>query len=168
MLIDPSTKTKDIGELKELVHKYQKVGKRVVFANGCFDLIHVGHVRYLEDAKGQGDLLIVGINSDVSVERLKGYGRPLQSEAERCEILGSFDCVDYIVVFNDPTVDALLLDLKPDVHAKGTDYTEDNVPERDTVASYGGKVAIVGDAKDHSTRDLINDILSRFSRDPIH
>jgi D-glycero-beta-D-manno-heptose 1-phosphate adenylyltransferase len=168
MLINPSSKIKSIGELKELVHQSQKNGKCVVFANGCFDLIHVGHVRYLEDAKAQGNLLIVGINSDVSVGRLKGYGRPLQSEIERCEILGSFECVDYIVVFDDPTVDTILLSLKPDIHAKGTDYTRENVPERDTVASYGGRVAIVGDAKDHSTRDLISDILSKFSADHKH
>ncbi|MBP1609525.1 MAG: D-beta-D-heptose 1-phosphate adenosyltransferase [Acidobacteria bacterium] len=162
MLKDPTSKIKNIRELKELVCKSQKMGDCVVFANGCFDLIHVGHVRYLEDAKAHGNLLIVGINSDLSVGRLKGYGRPLQPEAERCEILGSFECVDYIVLFDDTTVDNLLLALKPDIHAKGTDYTEESVPERDTVASYGGKVAIVGDAKDHSTRDLINDILSRF------
>lgn len=162
MLVDPISKIKNMGELQKLVRKAQKMGNRVVFTNGCFDLIHVGHVRYLEDAKAQGDLLIVGINSDVSVGRLKGYGRPLQSEAERCEILGSLECVDYMVVFDDPTADTLLLALKPDVHAKGTDYTAKNVPERDTVTSYGGKVAIVGDAKDHSTRDLIKDILSRF------
>jgi D-glycero-beta-D-manno-heptose 1-phosphate adenylyltransferase len=167
MLIAPSSKIKSIGELKELIFQSQKMGNCIVFANGCFDLIHVGHVRYLEDAKAQGDLLIVGINSDVSVGRLKGYGRPLQSATERCEILGSFECVDYIVVFNDPTVDTILRALKPDVHAKGTDYTKENVPERDTVASYGGSVIIVGDAKNHSTKDLISDILARFTRDQI-
>jgi D-glycero-beta-D-manno-heptose 1-phosphate adenylyltransferase len=162
MRIDPYTKIKNISELKRLVRRAQKLRKRVVFANGCFDLIHVGHIRYLRDAKAQGDLLVVGINSDASVARLKGSGRPLQSEAERCEILGSFECVDYITLFDDPTVDTLLLALKPDIHAKGTDYTKESVPERDTVSSYGGKVAIVGDAKSHSSRDLIKDILSRF------
>jgi D-glycero-beta-D-manno-heptose 1-phosphate adenylyltransferase len=164
MRIDPYTKIKNISELKRLVRRAQKLRKRVVFANGCFDLIHVGHIRYLSDAKAQGDLLVVGINSDVSVARLKGSGRPLQSEAERCEILGSFECVDYITLFDDPTVDTLLLAIKPDIHAKGTDYTKESVPERDTVLSYGGKVAIVGDAKSHSSRDLIKDILSRFWR----
>ena len=162
MRTDPCTKIKNISQLKRLVRRAQKLRKRVVFANGCFDLIHVGHIRYLREAKAQGDLLVVGINSDVSVARLKGSGRPLQSEAERCEILGSFECVDYVTVFDDPTVDTLLLALKPDIHAKGTDYTKESVPERDTVLSYGGKVAIVGDAKSHSSRDLIKDILSRF------
>jgi D-glycero-beta-D-manno-heptose 1-phosphate adenylyltransferase len=161
-MLNPCSKVKVIDELKDLVQQAQKMGKSVVFANGCFDLIHVGHIRYLEGAKAHGDMLIVGINSDASVKRIKGRGRPLQSQEERCEIMGSFECVDYIAVFDEPTVDTLLLNLKPNIHAKGTDYTKESVPERDTVISYGGKVAIVGDAKSHSSRDLIKDILSRF------
>jgi D-glycero-beta-D-manno-heptose 1-phosphate adenylyltransferase len=166
MIIEPISKVKKSGELQKLVLKAQEKGQRVVFANGCFDLIHVGHIRYLRDAKARGDVLIVAVNSDLSVRRLKGPGRPLQSESERGEILGAMECVDYVIVFDGPTVDRLLLDLKPDIHAKGTDYTRENVPERETVISYGGKVAIVGDTKSHSSRDLIRDILSRFSTAP--
>ena len=134
----------------------------MVLANGCFDLVHVGHIRYLEEAKRLGDILIVAINSDESVRRLKGAGRPLQSEIERAEMLASFQCVDYVVIFGDPTVDNLLDVLRPDVHAKGTDYSEDTVPERETVLSYGGRTAIVGDPKAHSSRDLILQILWKY------
>jgi rfaE bifunctional protein nucleotidyltransferase chain/domain len=164
MIIEPKSKIKKIGEIKKLLLQARQNGQRVAFANGCFDLIHVGHIRYLQDAKAQGDMLVVAINSDVSVGRLKGPGRPLQSEIERGEIIASIECVDYVILFDDPTVDNLLLNLKPDVHAKGTDYTNENVPERETVISYGGQVAIVGDAKNHSSRDLINDILLKFSK----
>jgi rfaE bifunctional protein nucleotidyltransferase chain/domain len=131
-------------------------GGRVVFANGCFDLLHVGHVRYLEAAKGLGDLLVVGVNSDEQVRRLKGEGRPFVPERERAEVIASLRAVDYVTVFHEPTVTELLLALRPDIHAKGTDYTEDSVPERDVVRSFGGRVQIVGDPKDHSSTEMLN------------
>ena len=127
----------------------------IVLANGCFDLIHAGHIRYLQGAKALGDILIVGINSDEQVSRLKGNGRPFMPENERAEIISALRCVDFVTVFPESTVEELLLAIKPDFHAKGTDYTEESVPERATVLSYGGKVAIVGDPKDHSSTDMI-------------
>jgi rfaE bifunctional protein nucleotidyltransferase chain/domain len=127
----------------------------VVFANGCFDPLHVGHVRYLEGAKALGDVLIVGVNSDQQVRRMKGSGRPLVSQDQRAEIVASLSAVDLVIIFEEPTVEALLLELRPDIHAKGTDYSVDTVPERDVVRSYGGKVAIVGDPKEHSSTELI-------------
>jgi rfaE bifunctional protein nucleotidyltransferase chain/domain len=135
-------------------------GARVVFANGCFDLLHVGHVRYLESAKGLGDLLVVGINSDEQVRRLKGEGRPFIPERERAEVIASLRAVDYVTVFHEPTVTELLLALRPDIHAKGTDYTEDSVPERDVVRSFGGRVQIVGDPKDHSSTEMFGRVTS--------
>jgi D-glycero-beta-D-manno-heptose 1-phosphate adenylyltransferase len=143
------------------VPRLRASGKKVVFANGCFDLLHAGHVRYLQNARALGDVLILGINSDASVAALKGKGRPLQTQADRAEILASLDCVDYVLLFDAPTVDGILKDLRPDIHAKGTDYTEESVPERETVRAYGGQVAITGDPKDHSTRDLIKTILTK-------
>lgn len=139
----------------------RKNGSRVVLANGCFDVLHVGHVRYLAGARELGDVLVVGVNSDAQVARLKGDGRPIVSESERAELVDALESVSYVTVFDEPTVEQLLLALKPDVHAKGTDYTEDSVPERDVVRSYGGRVAIVGDPKDHST----SAILARFGDD---
>ncbi|HEX8338020.1 MAG TPA: adenylyltransferase/cytidyltransferase family protein [Pyrinomonadaceae bacterium] len=133
-------------------------GARVVFANGCFDLLHVGHVRYLEAAKGLGDLLVVGINSDEQVRRLKGEGRPFIPERERAEVIASLRAVDYVTVFHEPTVTELLLALRPDIHAKGTDYTEESVPERDVVRSFGGRVQIVGDPKDHSSTEMLRNV----------
>ena len=133
-------------------------GARVVFANGCFDLLHVGHVRYLEAAKGCGDLLVVGINSDEQVRRLKGEGRPFVPERERAEVIASLRAVDYVTVFHEPTVTELLLALRPDIHAKGTDYTEESVPERDVVRSFGGRVQIVGDPKDHSSTEMVKSV----------
>src|ERR687890_1771884 len=130
-------------------------GARVVFANGCFDVLHVGHVRYLEAARGLGDLLVVGVNSDEQVRRLKGEGRPFVPERERAETIASLRAVDYVTVFHEPTVTELLLSLRPDIHAKGTDYTEESVPERDVVRSYGGRVQIVGDPKDHSSTEMV-------------
>jgi D-glycero-beta-D-manno-heptose 1-phosphate adenylyltransferase len=130
-------------------------GAKVVFANGCFDVLHVGHVRYLASARALGDLLIVAVNSDDQVAIQKGAGRPILPATERAEIVASLDSVDYVTVFDEPTVEQLLLALKPDIHAKGTDYTEETVPERDVVLSYGGRVAIVGDPKDHSTSSLL-------------
>jgi rfaE bifunctional protein nucleotidyltransferase chain/domain len=139
----------------------RKGGARVVFANGCFDLLHVGHVRYLEGARSLGDLLVVAINGDEQVRRLKGEGRPFVPERERAETVAALRAVDYVTIFHEPTVRELLLALRPDIHAKGTDYTEESVPERGVVNSYGGRVCIVGDPKDHSSTDM----LRRFTRD---
>jgi rfaE bifunctional protein nucleotidyltransferase chain/domain len=133
-------------------------GARVVFANGCFDVLHVGHVRYLEAARALGDLLVVGINSDEQVRRLKGEGRPFVLERERAEVVASLRAVDLVTIFAEPTVEALLLAIRPDIHAKGTDYTEESVPERQVVLSYGGRVAIVGDPKDHSSTEMIKSV----------
>lgn len=145
--------------LEQLKAELQKrKGARLVFANGCFDLLHVGHIRYLEGARRLGDLLVVAINSDQSVRRLKGEGRPVMPENERAELVAALRAVDYVTVFDDPTVERLLLALKPAVHAKGTDYTVDTVPEREIVKSYGGEVAIVGDPKEHSTTGLLDEI----------
>jgi len=137
---------------------------RVVLANGCFDVLHVGHVRYLAGARELGDVLVVGVNSDAQVERLKGPRRPIMSSMERAEIVDALESVTYVTVFDEPTVEELLLALKPDVHAKGTDYTEDTVPERDVVRSYGGRVAIVGDPKDHSTSAILERLEKGDSR----
>lgn len=147
-----------LDELKNIVAAEKKKGKKIVFGNGCFDILHVGHVRYLKGAKELGDILIVAINDDTSVAGLGKRKQVVTPSAERVEIIAALECTDYVITFNDPTVERLLLELKPDIHAKGTDYTVDNVPERDIVLSYGGKVAIVGDPKDHSTRDIIASI----------
>ena len=163
MWIEPISKIKTLADLKAIVAEKRSSGQKVVFANGCFDLLHTGHVRYLEAAKELGNLLIVGLNSDACVRALKGEGRPLQNEQDRAEIIASIQCVDYVLLFDEPTVDGILKELRPDVHAKGTDYSEESVPERNTVLGYGGKVAIVGDPKDHSSRDLIQKILSKFT-----
>ena len=133
-------------------------GRTIAFANGCFDVLHVGHVRYLADAKAQADRLVVAINDDESVRGLKGNGRPILTAADRAELVGALESVDYVVLFSDPDVNRLLRLLQPDVHCKGTDYTPETVPERETVLSYGGRIAIVGDPKDHSTRDLLSRI----------
>ena len=135
-------------------------GRTVAFANGCFDLLHVGHVRYLRAAAAEADVLVVAINDDASVAALKGAGRPILPAADRAELVAALRGVAYVVVFPEPTVTPLLLALTPDVHCKGTDYTADSVPERETVRGYGGRVAIVGDPKDHSTRDLLARIRS--------
>lgn len=142
-------------ELIERVGTARNSGARIIFANGCFDVLHVGHVRYLAGAKALGDLLIVGINSDEQVAIQKGEGRPVLPATERAEIVAALESVDYVTIFDEPTVEQLILALKPDVHAKGTDYTTETVPERDVVRSYGGQVAIVGDPKDHSTTEII-------------
>ena len=142
-------------ELAARVESARREGASIVFANGCFDVLHVGHTRYLTGARELGDLLVVGVNSDEQVRIQKGPGRPILPQDERAELVASLDSVDYVTVFNEPTVEQLLLTLKPDVHAKGTDYTEDTVPERDVVRSYGGRTAIVGDPKDHSTTSLL-------------
>lgn len=142
-------------ELRLVVDDDKRAGRIVGFANGVFDLLHVGHVRYLEGAKALVDKLVVAVNSDVSVRGLKGPDRPILPEAARAELVASLRAADYVIVFSEPTVGRLLQLLKPDVHCKGTDYTVDSVPERDIVKAYGGRTAIVGDPKDHSTRDLV-------------
>jgi rfaE bifunctional protein nucleotidyltransferase chain/domain len=148
----------DRSELVTVVDAAKNRGKRIVFANGCFDILHAGHVRYLEAAKALGDLLIVAVNSDEQARRLKGEGRPLLSQDQRAEIVSSLEAVDLVTIFDEPTVTDLLLALKPDIHAKGTDYTEETVPERDVVRSFGGRVAIVGDPKDHSSSAMIGKV----------
>lgn len=142
-------------ELRAAVDEDKRAGRTVGFANGVFDLLHVGHVRYLEGAKALVDRLVVAVNSDASVRGLKGEGRPILPEAARAELVAALRAVDYVIVFSEPTVARLLELLKPDVHCKGTDYTVDSVPERAIVQAYGGRTAIVGDPKDHSTRDLV-------------
>jgi len=137
-----------------------------VLANGCFDLLHVGHVRYLSAARGLGDALVVGLNSDASVRRLKGPGRPVMAADERAELIGALAAVDLVVVFEEDNAEALIARLRPDVHAKGTDYTEESVPERAAVLAAGGRVAIAGDPKSHATRDLIAAIIARFGAGP--
>lgn len=133
----------------------RQAGRTLAFANGGFDLLHVGHVRYLEAARREADRLIVAVNDDQSIRGLKGPSRPVLAEADRAELVAALRAVDYVVIFPEPTVTPLLELLKPDVHCKGTDYTVETVPERDTVRAYGGRIAIVGDPKDHSTSDLL-------------
>jgi rfaE bifunctional protein nucleotidyltransferase chain/domain len=134
-------------------------GRTVAFANGCFDLLHVGHVRYLQGAAAEADRLVVAVNNDESVRGLKGANRPILAQADRAELVAALRVVDYVVLFGDPTVERLLQLLRPDVHCKGTDYTVATVPERAVVEAYGGRTAIVGDTKSHATRDLIARIL---------
>jgi len=153
--LDASSRVLDRNSLLARVRDEKLKGATVVLANGCFDVLHVGHVRYLEGAREMGDFLVVGINSDKQVARLKGTGRPFMPEAARAEIVASLSVVDVVTIFDEPTVNELLLAIRPAVHAKGTDYTEETVPERDVVRSYGGRVAIVGDPKDHSTSQLV-------------
>ena len=142
----------------------RSAGLTVALANGCFDLLHVGHVRYLRGAAAEADRLLVAVNADRSVAALKGDGRPVQTAAERAEIVAALEMVDYVVVFAETTVAALIDRLRPDVHCKGTDYTVETVPEREVVRAYGGRTAIVGDPKDHSTRDLLSRIGGEHSR----
>jgi len=148
--------------LAKIVARLKKRGKKVVFANGCFDLLHVGHIRFLKGAKTKGDVLVVGLNSDASVRKLKGRGRPLVNQRERAEILSEFEFIDYIVIFNELTVDKTLETLLPTYHAKGTDYTKNTVPERGIAKKLGIKIAIVGDRKRHSTKDLIKTIVEKY------
>ena len=147
-------------ELVRRAGEERAAGRTLAFANGCFDLLHVGHIRYLESAAREADVLVVAINDDDSVRRLKGAGRPILSADDRAELVAALRCVDYVVIFPESNVGPLLTALRPDVHCKGTDYTVESVPERDIVLAYGGRTAIVGDPKDHSTRDL----LSRMAR----
>ena len=153
-------------KLKASILKLQRIqqlpqvlaGKKVVLANGCFDILHVGHLRYLEAARKMGDVLVVAINSDKSVRLIKDAGRPIMSENERVALVSALACVDYVVLFDEPDVNRVLDALRPSIHAKGTDYTEQTVPERQKVLAYGGDVRIAGDPKDHSTRDLLSRI----------
>jgi rfaE bifunctional protein nucleotidyltransferase chain/domain len=151
---------KDWDLLARHIEKLRQQHKTIVFTNGGFNILHVGHIRSLIDAISLGDILVVALNSDRSIKQNKGEGYPLMPEDERLEILSALACVDYLTLFSEPTVDKLLLKLKPDIHAKGTDYTKQSVPERDTVLSYGGKIAIVGDPKNHSSTDIIGYIKS--------
>ena len=154
----------DLERAAQFVEGAKREGKRVVLANGHFDLLHVGHVRYLEGARAEGDVLVVGVNGDEVTRQLKGPGRPIMNAVDRAELVAALECVGIVVVFDDVNVAALLERLRPDVHCKGTDYTEDTVPEREAMRRLGGETKIVGDPKDHSTRDLIATVLERFSK----
>lgn len=158
-----------IGSLEQVRARVQALkaqGQRIAFANGCFDVLHVGHLRYLQGAREQGDVLVVGINGDASVRALKGPDRPVMPEQDRALLIAGLRSVDLVVVFQERDVSRLLLELKPDVHCKGTDYTEETVPEKDVVRSYGGRVAIVGDPKHHDTREILARLRSKpASRD---
>jgi len=153
-----------LDEVRRRVEEARAAGRTVAFANGCFDVLHVGHVRYLEGARAEADVLVVGVNGDGSVRRLKGEGRPVLPEGDRALLVAAVRAVDHVVVFADDDVARLLLALRPDVHCKGTDYTPDTVPERDVVRSYGGRVAIVGDPKNHDTRVLLQRIRTGAGR----
>ena len=153
-----------IEEAARLAERLRAEGKRIVLANGCFDVLHVGHVRYLREARRLGDVLFLGLNDDAAVSRLKGAGRPVMPVDERVEILAALRDVDHVVVFADDTADALVARLRPDVHAKGTDYTTDSVPEAATARAVGARIAITGDPKSHSTRDVITKILASFAK----
>ena len=154
-------KLRTLAELGRIVSAERRRGKRIVLANGCFDLLHVGHIRYLRGAAAKGDILVVALNSDASVRALKGPGRPLMPQAERAEILSALECVDYVTIFPERNVEKVLHALRPDVHAKGSDYTVRTVPERETVKALGGKVAIAGGPKVRSTRDIVKLVAGR-------
>jgi rfaE bifunctional protein nucleotidyltransferase chain/domain len=158
------TKVKKLYDLKRLIDREKKAGKKIVFANGCFDVLHVGHVRYLNEAKSLGDVLVVGLNSDSSVRKIKGDRRPVLDQHARATILSALQCVDHILIFDDDTVDRLLMELKPYLHCKGSDYTPDTIPERDTVKQYGGSNSITGGEKVQSTRWLFEEIKRRFAK----
>jgi rfaE bifunctional protein nucleotidyltransferase chain/domain len=143
------------GGFHDVLDEHRRTRRKIVFANGVFDLLHVGHVRYLQAARAEGDVLVVGINSDASTRQLKGKGRPILTERARATLVAAIAAVNYVVIFDEPDVNTLLREIRPDVHAKGTDYTADTVPERDLARMLGIHIAIVGDPKDHSTRDLL-------------
>lgn len=155
-----SNKFFEIKTLKKKIIDERKNHKTIAFANGGFDLIHIGHIRYLKAAKKKADILIVALNSDKSLKNLKGKNRAIINEKGRIKIVSSFECVDYVTLFNDKTVDKILLMLKPDFHCKGSDYTKDTVPEKETVKSYKGKIAIVGGGKIHSTSEILKKIIN--------
>jgi rfaE bifunctional protein nucleotidyltransferase chain/domain len=158
-------KFKSLSELRLVITAEKAKGKTVVLANGCFDLFHVGHIRYLRAAKAKGDVLVVALNSDASVRRLKGRGRPILPQKERAEILAAFSFVDYVTIFSESMVTKVLLVLKPDIHVKGSDYSKETVPEKDTVKAYGGRVAIVGGPKIRNTSQVIRDIAIRMKKE---
>jgi rfaE bifunctional protein nucleotidyltransferase chain/domain len=151
-------------DLKPIIDKYSKRGKKIVFTNGCFDILHIGHVRYLEEAKRLGDILIVGINSDNSVRELKGKGRPFIPVEERAEIVSSLKSVDYVVTFNETDPERLIKQIRPDIHVKGGDYTMSEIPEAELVKSLGGKVVILEEVKERSTSNIYRKITSNFER----
>lgn len=158
---EPNTRILSRDQLHARVGEWRRAGETVILTNGCFDLLHVGHIRYLHAAKKLGGRVIVAVNSDSSVRALKGVGRPLMPAEERAEILAALEDVDAVVIFDEPDVRALIRELRPDVHAKGTDYTADSVPERDVVIECGGRVAIVGDPKDHSASEIIRNRIAQ-------
>ncbi len=151
-------------DVRALGERLRYERRRIAFANGCFDLLHVGHVRYLEEARKCGDVLVVGVNGDRAVASLKGPGRPVLPAEARAELVAALEAVDWVVIFDDLTAEAILRDLRPDVHCKGTDYVVETVPERSLVESLGGTVRIVGDAKNHATRSLLAEIVRRTRR----
>ena len=155
---EAATKLIERKDLPRIAKELREQGKKIVLANGCFDILHVGHVRYLAGARAEGDALVVGVNADAGVSGLKGPGRPVLNERARARLVAALREVDYVVIFAEPNVDALLAELRPDVHAKGTDYTADTVPERATAEQLGIRVAIVGDPKEHSTRELLQTV----------
>ena len=154
--MDTRVKILSRGGFHEVIDEYRRARRKIVFANGVFDMLHVGHVRYLQAARAEGDILIVGINSDASTRQLKGKGRPVLTERARATLVAGLAAVDYVIIFDELDVNALLREIQPDVHAKGTDYTQETVPERDLARLLGIRIAIVGDPKDHSTRDFLN------------
>ncbi|TET73002.1 MAG: D-glycero-beta-D-manno-heptose 1-phosphate adenylyltransferase [Candidatus Aminicenantes bacterium] len=151
-----------LSQLTKIIQEHKKRGQKVVLANGCFDLIHIGHIRYLKESKKKGDILVLALNSDSSIRKLKGEGRPILNQEERADIASSFYFIDYITFFDEPNVEKVLLALKPDIHAKGSDYTEETVPEKETVKGYGGTIAITGGPKIKSTSQLIKEIASKI------
>jgi rfaE bifunctional protein nucleotidyltransferase chain/domain len=156
-----------LADLTRQIADDRRDGCTIALANGCFDLLHVGHVRYLQASAREADRLVVAVNDDAGVRRLKGEGRPIMAAADRAELVAAFRGVDYVVVFSEPTVTQVLEAVRPDVHCKGTDYTVDTVPEREVVKTWGGRTAIVGDPKDHSTRDLLSRIGEAGTRGPV-
>src|SRR6266550_3503363 len=157
-ILDAAARILDRPSLIARIQAAKEAGQRIVLANGCFDILHAGHIRYLQGASELGDVLVVAINADAQVRALKGMGRPILAEHDRAELVASIAVVDFVTIFDEPTVEQLLLAVQPDVHAKGTDYTAETVPERNVVRSFGGRIAIVGDPKNHST----SEILKRF------